>query len=278
MSEPSVTVIGLGCIGGSLLRALAAHDVPVRSWSTSSDDRALARNAALDVSADSLDDTVGEADIVVIAVPIQAMSEVTAAVTRAARDGSVIVHCCGAQSQATLGEDDATFSRVFGAHPLAGSHDSGFHASREDLFAGCTVSIESRAPTAVRETMSWLWRLAGAGRLEYRAAAEHDAAMAWVSHLPQLAATALAATLAAAHVDPRAAGPGARDSTRLAASGFEQWSGLLKAAPADVDGALASLELTIARMRAALAAGDSSELQAIWEPARTWRRNAEPGP
>ncbi len=276
MSDPSVTVVGLGCIGGSLVRALAANGIAVRGWSTSLEDRRLATYAGFDASPESLFTAVEGASLVVIAVPIGAMPDVATTVTRAASDSAFIVHCCGAQSQATLGEDDATFARVLGAHPIAGSHESGFRASRADLFAGCTVSIESRAPDTLRDTLTWFWRLADVERLEYRSAADHDAMMAWVSHLPQLAAMALAATLAAGHVDPRSTGPGARDSTRLAASSFDQWAGLLAAAPTQLDSALSHLEQTIARVRAALAAGDSTALKDIWEAAREWRRTAEP--
>ena len=59
--------------------------------------------------------------------------------------------------------------------------------------------------------------------------------MAWVSHLPQLASTALAATFAAEHIDPESVGPGARDTTRLAASTFDQWSALVRAQPKVLD-------------------------------------------
>jgi cyclohexadieny/prephenate dehydrogenase / 3-phosphoshikimate 1-carboxyvinyltransferase len=278
MTMAPVAVIGLGCIGGSLARVLAAHDgAPVRGWSASLEDRTLARDGGIDTSAASLEDAVRGASVIVLAVPLQAMADVAGAACRAADAEAVIVHCCGAQARATLGEDEATFARVFGAHPLAGSHDSGFRASRADLFDGCTVSIEARAPERVRVAMASLWQVAGAERLEYRAAAEHDALMAWVSHLPQLAATALAAALAAGRIDPQAAGPGARDSTRLAASAFDQWALLLHAAPSELDGALARLEQTIARIRAALSTGDSGALRAIWDSAREWRRDAEPG-
>jgi prephenate dehydrogenase len=275
MTSPRVAVIGLGCIGGSLARALAGHAVDVRGWSTSQSDCDQARSHGIDVPGTSLETAVSGADVVMIAVPAQAIAEVAAAAIRRAPAATAIVHCGGVQSRGALQLDDATFARAIGAHPLAGSHESGFAASRADLFEGCTVSIESRAPEVLCERMQWLWMLVGAAQLEYRSAGEHDVMMAWVSHLPQLAATALASTFAAEHIDPQSIGPGARDSTRLAASSFDQWSALVRAEPAVLDAALRGLESNLARIRGALASDDSRELKTMWESAQAWRRAAE---
>ena len=112
-------------------------------------------------------------------------------------------------------------------------------------------------------------------RIDSRAPDEHDRLMSWVSHLPQLAATALACTLADASVAPGAAGPGARDTTRLAESPFAAWRGLLGAAPEDSVAALVRLEDRIRDIREALQAGTPDALSDSWQRAATWRRAAE---
>jgi prephenate dehydrogenase len=275
MTSPRVVVIGLGCIGGSLARALTERSVDVRGWSTSQSDCDQARSHGIDVRVSSVESAVSDADVVMIAVPAQAIAEVAVETIRFAPAATAIVHCGGLQSRGALQLDEATFTRVIGAHPLAGSHESGFGASRADLFDRCTVSIESRAPTEVRERMQWMWTMVGAAQLDYRSAGEHDSMMAWVSHLPQLAATALASTFAAEHIDPQSIGPGARDSTRLAASSFDQWSALIRAEPAVLGAALRGLESNLARIRGALATDDHRELKTMWESAQAWRRAAE---
>jgi len=276
MKLPNVTIIGLGCIGGSIAKALQANGAFVRGWSTSHDDNALARALGIDVPDVTLEQSMVDARMVIIAVPVQAIAEVASASLRGAPPEAGIIHCGGVQSRGSLHLDDASSARVIGAHPLAGSHDSGFGAARADLFAGCTVSIESRADDDSREWNKWLWNRLGAARLDYRSAEEHDAMMAWISHLPQLASTALAATFAAEHIDPESVGPGARDTTRLAASAFEQWSSLVQAQPAVLDAALAKLQSNVAGLREALSRGDQRALRKIWEAAREWRRGAEP--
>lgn len=277
MTLPNVTVVGLGCIGGSFARAITRNGGGfVTGWTTSAEDRELAGPHVYRVSEGTLESAMSDAKLIIVAVPVQAIAEVAAVALRAAPAEAVIVHCGGVQSREALQLDEATHARVIGAHPLAGSHDSGFGAARADLFRGCTVSIESRAPEQVRERMEWLWNLVGADRIEYRSAEEHDAMMVWVSHLPQFASTALAATFAAEHIDPESVGPGARDATRLAASAFEQWSSLVHAQPALLDAALAQLQANVGSIRDALTGGDARALRKIWDSAREWRRSAEP--
>lgn len=277
MSPPSVTVVGLGCIGGSFARAITSNGGGfVNGWTTSPEDRELAGPIVHHVSDGSLEDAMSDAKLIIIAVPVQAIAEVAAVAARAAPAEAVIIHCGGVQSRESLKLDEATYARVIGAHPLAGSHESGFGAARADLFRGCTVSVESRASEDVRGRMKWLWNLVGAHRIDYRSAEEHDAMMVWVSQLPQLASTALAATFAAEHIDPESVGPGARDTTRLAASAFEQWSSLVRAEPALLDAALAKLQGTVGTIREALTRGDARALETVWNSAREWRRATEP--
>ena len=278
MTRPHVAVIGLGCIGGSLARSLTSSGAMVRGWSSSAHDRSLARRAGVDAPERPIDEILPGAELVVIAVPVQAIAEVAAMAIPFCAAGATIVHCGGVQSRDALHLDARLFARVIGAHPLAGSHESGFAAARADLFDGCTVSIESRRTDGQRECLEWLWRRVGAAQLDYRSAAEHDAMMVWISHLPQLAATALAATFAAEHIDPASVGPGARDTTRLAASAFEQWSALVRSQPVLLDTALAGLQRTLGELRAALTSEEQSALRQIWSAARDWRRDADRAP
>ena len=275
MTIPNVAVIGLGCIGGSIVESLPSDAARVRGWSASPEDRAMARALGYAVP-DTMELALAGADVIVIAVPVQAIAGVAAEAIRYAPEQATIFHCGGVQSRASLHLDEAASARVIGTHPLAGSHESGFGAARGNLFQGCAVSVESRRSTEQERWAKWLWSAVGAERIDYRAAESHDVLMAWMSHLPQLASTALAATFAAEHIDPKSVGPGARDTTRLSASAFEQWAELLKAQPAVLETALARLEATVADIRHALAQDDQRGLRQLWDSAREWRRAAEP--
>lgn len=273
-----VAVLGLGCIGGSVARALAAQGVDVRGWALSPADRAQAASVGIRISGDDAGRGAAAcagATVVLLAVPIEHFPDAARVALDAVARDALVVHTCGLQRPQALGGDAALHERVLGTHPLAGSHDAGFGASRPDLFVGATVSVERRASAEARERIEWLWRFAGAERVEYRDADAHDRLMAWVSHLPQLASTALAATLSAGGIDARSVGTGARDATRLAASALDSWPALFRGAPRDLRDALARLEETIAAMRVALDEEAPVGLEAIWERARAWRRGGE---
>jgi len=274
-----VAIVGLGCIGGSLARALAAQGVDVRGWSTSTSDRELAAAAGIRVASGAAPYAAlcDGATSVVIAVPFARIGEVARAVTEAAKPPTRVFHVGGLQQRESLGMDESLWNRVVGTHPLAGSHDHGFGASRANMFVGATVCIEDRLDARGRRAADWLWRTAGAHRLDYRSASDHDRLMAWVSHLPQLTATALAHTMAAADIVPAATGSGARDTTRLAATPLGAWPALLRGAPDELRAALGQLEATIAQLRVALDAHDDERLASMWERAMNWRREAAGG-
>jgi prephenate dehydrogenase len=99
--------------------------------------------------------------------------------------------------------------------------------------------------------------------------------MTWVSHLPQLAATALADAIAGAGVPSSALGPGGRDATRLAGSPFEMWSGILAGARPEAARAVAALERSVGALRAALDRSDMTAVERTWAAARSWREAAD---
>jgi prephenate dehydrogenase len=265
-------IVGLGLIGGSIAHALRHAGQRPRVADIDRATVAAARRdgfAAEVADGDGLRAAVSDAATIVLAVPIARLSEVAAVVAAAAPDAPIF-HVGGLQRRESLGLPPAIADRVIGTHPMAGSHRAGYAAADETLFEGATVSIESRAPPSVRECAESLWRAAGATRFVYRGADEHDRLVAWVSHLPQLVSTALAATLERSHIDPREGGPGARDTTRLAASPFDLWEAVLGAAPPETVRALDAMGATLAELRSAVAHRDQGALATLWSAADQW--------
>ncbi|HXY31802.1 MAG TPA: prephenate dehydrogenase/arogenate dehydrogenase family protein [Gemmatimonadaceae bacterium] len=271
-----MAIIGLGCIGGSLARALGGRGSEVRGWTIAPGDRAAAVTAGLTVSPEpDLAAAIRGAATVVLCTPLPAVAESARTAMRALDDDALILHTCGLQGAAALGIDAPSAGRVLGTHPLAGSAESGFSASRGDLFSGCTVCVEERATEEQRAAVEELWRRAGATRFAYRDAASHDHLMAWVSHLPQLTSTALAAALAESGIHLEDGGPGLGDVTRLAASDVEQWLPLLSRNGREVEAALGRLERELAQLRDALARSDTTAIRNTWRSARGWRREGD---
>lgn len=273
--DADVAIIGLGVIGGSAALRVRERGTPVRCYSASAIDCEEAARAGLTVAA-SLDDAVRDTGLVLIAVPLDRISAVADQVIGAAPQRATILHAGSLQRMEALQFLPEIAARVIGTHPLAGSHRRGFTAARSDLFRDATVFVEQRATARQREDAELFWSLAGARRIEYVQAAGHDDAMAWMSHLPQLASTALGATLADAEaagseniaVTP---GPGARDATRLAMSTLEMWRPLLERAPGTTLAALDALEAHIHRLRIAMDKQDWETVGELWARASEWR-------
>ena len=272
----SLAIIGLGVIGGSLGRALHADPSwTITGFAASDADRDAAADAGLDV-ASSIEAAADAASngVVMIAVPLDRIGQVASAVLRAAPD-ALVLHAGSLQRAEAVRLDGDDRDRVFGTHPLAGTHRAGFAGSRADLFRGAHVSLESRLAGTARERAMGLWRAAGATRLDVRDAGAHDALMAWVSHLPQLAATAIASVLEAGGAPPDACGPGARDTTRLAQSSFELWRPILEGAPRETLSAIRAARDALAEIEQELSSADIGRLEQRWDRARAWRARLE---
>ena len=277
LTDAEVAIIGLGVIGGSAALRVRERGTPLRTFSTSAQDCALAREAGLVVS-QTVDAAVRDVGLVLIAVPLNRIASVASEVIGAAPDTATILHAGSLQRLEALDAIPEVATRLIGTHPIAGSHRSGFGAARADLFRDAVVYVERRASARQREDAELFWSLAGARRIAYADAPEHDNAMAWISHLPQLASKALADTITVA--GPRdigvSPGPGARDTTRLAMSPFEMWHPILERAPSETVAALRAFELSVERLRIALENRDWETMQAIWERGSTWRVGIEP--
>jgi prephenate dehydrogenase len=152
-------------------------------------------------------------------------------------------------------------SRVVGGHPLAGRERSGPGAASADLFVGRPWALCAGAGSSAQacEDVRALIGACGADVVELAPAA-HDAAVAVLSHLPQLASSALAAVVAravgATDADAgalRLAGPGVVDATRLAASDPELWEQILELNAGQVAPVLAELARSLAAAADALA-------------------------
>ena len=277
LARERIGIVGLGAIGGSL--ALAWRDqTSILAWSRDPDDRDAARAAGISVcqgeGASWLDDIAGST-AVVIAVPLGQVAPVARELQARLPDECLVLHSSGLQRREAIGLTEPEFQRLLGTHPLAGSERSGFKAADRAMFQGATVRAEARATPAQRERIELLWRAAGAGRFVWGEAGEHDVLMSWVSHLPQLTATALAAVLAQRGVDPSDAGPGARGTTRLAASDPQVWVPVLRRSPRETAEALRHMTTALDALRHALESHDGATLTQLWEQARAWRAGAE---
>lgn len=269
----SVAIIGLGLIGGSLARDLAARGVRVHGW----DADAECLRAAVEASAvhhPLAGDLRGvdQADAVVLAVPVLAAPDVLRTLAPRLHGVRLITDAGSTKgSIVARAEELGVGGRFVGSHPLAGDHRSGWDASRAGLFDGGRVFL-CPAPSATEGAMRLacaLWTMVG-GRPEVVDADEHDRRLAWTSHLPQAVSSTLGRVLAGQGIAPAELGPGGRDVTRLAGSSPEMWADVAVDNASALIPALEAMEAELRAFREALASGDRERLRALFAAAREW--------
>lgn len=269
----TAAVLGLGLVGGSLARDLAALGVRVLGWDADAGAVGGAREAGvISASVGRGLEGLDEAEVVILAVPVDVTRHLLGAVAAAAAATALITDAGSTKAGIVRAAEAAGIgSRFVGAHPLAGDHRSGWAASRPGLFRGARTYLCPAGGATSRSvaTVEALWRAVGSDTM-LMGAEEHDRAMAWVSHLPQAASTALAAVLAGAGHPRTALGPGGHDTTRLAGSAPSMWTPVALENAGELVPALKTLEAALARFRGALARGDRSAVEAFFARGRDW--------
>ncbi|MCW2501923.1 MAG: prephenate dehydrogenase/arogenate dehydrogenase family protein [Actinomycetia bacterium] len=208
----SVAVIGLGLIGGSLLRR-AARTGPATGYDADPPTRAAAESAGYRV-AGSVAEAIADADLVVVAVPLPAIRGVLGEIRGF---GGLVTDVTSVKGPVdALVAECAPGIRWVGGHPMAGREQSGFAAGDASLFDQCAWVLCVPADGDLRDWLGLAALVTSWGaRVVPALAAEHDAAAARISHAPHLAAAALAAGAA----DPLSLALAAgsfRDGTRVA--------------------------------------------------------------
>jgi prephenate dehydrogenase len=246
-----VHVVGAGLLGTSLGLALSRLGDEVTLEDISPTAAALAR----DLGAGRLPDGTVEPDLVVVATPPDVTAACVAAALRRWPTAAVtdVASVKGTVLEG-LRADGADLRRYCGSHPMAGRERSGAVSGRHDLFDGRAWVLTPTQETdpAVVALVTAVARSAGAA-VSTLDPQRHDAAVAAVSHVPQLAASLVAARLE--ELDESAvalAGQGLRDVTRIAASDPSLWTQILAGNAPAVREVLSALMGDLERVVAAL--------------------------
>jgi prephenate dehydrogenase len=266
-------VIGLGLIGGSVARDLAALGMVVSAYDADATQLAAAmRDGVVHHRLNHVLDGLGAADLVIIAVPVDEALEVLRLAAPHLKRAALITDVGSTKARiVALATELGLGDRFVGAHPMAGDHRSGWAASRAGLFVDAPLylcpAVDS-VPQAVTLAES-LWRTLGARPIEMDAVV-HDERLAWTSHLPHMIAVVLGLTLGEGGVGREELGPGGRDMTRIAGSSPDMWTAIAVDNADPIDAALAVAEREIGALREEIARRDASALHERFTSARAW--------
>lgn len=275
---PKIAIVGLGLIGGSI--AFAARRIWPSTHVLAIDRQAVLREAlsrrAIDVAADDFAALTG-ADLIVLAAPVRQNITLLRQVAPHVSASAVLTDVGGTKrtivdAAATL-PDGVTF---VGGHPLGGGARGGFEFATASLFTRrpwIFTPADGEQRPAIRHAVERLSAfVTGLGAHPTTMSADdHDRLMALISHLPQLAATALMEVVGTtvAGNGLKLAGQGLVDTTRLASSPPDVWRDICSTNADEIARALDLLIERLSDLRSDLAR--TEVMDSVFEQAAHWR-------
>jgi prephenate dehydrogenase len=269
-----IGIVGLGLIGGSI--ALAARELWPTSLVIAVDNKDVLETAmrlhAIDVAADDLI-VLAEADLVVLAAPTRQNIALIDALDDNVRQPAVVTDTSSTKREIVAAARmlPARFTFV-GGHPLGGAAKGGLEHARSDLFRGrpwlLTPTGDGAGP-ALEKLTAFVRALGAEPRI--LGVDAHDRLLAFLSHLPQLTASALMQVVgdAVGHEGLGLSGRGLADTTRLASSPADIWKDIAATNADEIGPALDALIAVLQDLRRDLPDGD--QLTEVFSTANRWR-------
>lgn len=280
---PHLCILAPGLLGGSVGLAAHARGVAQRItvWARRPEVRIALENQPWCASvAATPEAAVREADLVVLAAPVDRIAELVAQIAPHVRSGAWITDVGSTKGALTRAAHAALAGRAHfvGAHPMAGSEKTGWENGHVDLFRGrvCFITPLPATDPAALEGVARFWTALEAEVTSVDPDA-HDEIVAHISHLPQVLATTLCTFLAQQNPGWRNfAGGGLRDTTRIGASDPAMWIEILRNNRDEILRALRGYQMELDGLHAALANADWMELKARLERGRAYRSAFRP--
>jgi prephenate dehydrogenase len=264
MAIRQITIVGTGLIGGSL--GLALKKGGFRGKIVGCDSKAVLARAkrarAIDVGlADPVEASAGS-DVVVLATPVGSIIELIERLAPRISPSTLLTDVGSTKGEIVsraakaFGSDKDAARRFLAAHPMAGKENSGIGFADAELFRGAVWFVTplpgQKLKTGVIGEYLRLVKKTGA-RIAELDAAEHDELCAWISHVPQMISTALAATLVEEYGEKapllESGGRALREMTRIAASPYSMWRDIAITNKRQIADALLKLEQRLAHIR-----------------------------
>ncbi len=276
--EPCISILGLGLMGASLALALRKRGYAGRlvAYARKEETRAeaLARGVVDAAYADP-DEAVKEASLVVLCAPIRACADLAADVAPMLRPGALVTDVGSTKGWICRQMAGVLPPGTFvGSHPIAGSEKQGMQSASADLYEGALTVVTTHldVPEDAAERVADVWRSAGA-RVARMEPEDHDRLLARTSHLPHVAAAALAKAIGRDSAEQVGVfcGTGFYDSTRVASGSIDMWNDILLTNAAAVADELRAFKTEVERVYDDLQAGRFAEVAAFLERARDAR-------
>ncbi len=279
MSAPThdrvLAIMGVGLLGGSVAAAARARGVASRIIGIGRNaDRLKSAVDAGIIDAYLTDVRTGEADwnFVVVGTPVDQIATDVRSIAAVSRPGTIITDVGSVKAPICRDVGHLPDGQVHfvGSHPMAGSEKRGYEASRADLFVGRVTVVTPNTDTQASavDSVRRFWESLGSLVVTMNAEA-HDRAVATTSHVPHVAAAAVASILKPEQ--RQLAATGFRDTTRIASGDPEIWVPILLGNSAAVLAGLSELTDSLQSFKKALQEGDAERLRDLLQNGKTSR-------
>jgi len=280
-----IAILAPGLLGASVARAARHYGAARRAslWARRPETRLqLQGQPWCDRVADTPAEAVKDAQLVVVCAPVDQIVPLVTQIAPHLAAGTIVTDVGSVKGEiCRLGHKAlAPHATFVGSHPMAGSEKTGWEHGRADLFVRRTVFVtplpETDPRAAARVAAFWTALEADVATVAPDA---HDEIVAHISHLPQVLASTLCASLAKHDVRWRNfCGGGLRDTTRIAGSDPKLWKTILEQNRDEVLRAVRGYQDELHGLERALANRDWFEVQAILERGKGYRDQFRPAP
>jgi len=278
-----ITILGPGLLGASLLQAAKRRGMCERTaaWSRRAETRAKCQGQPwCDAVFADARKAVAKADLVVVCTPVDTIVPLLEIIGPKLKPGALVTDVGSTKSLICRHGRAALPKKVafVGSHPMAGSEKTGLEFADPELFQGraCFVTPLVDTPAKDVDKLTRFWKDLGM-EVATTSPEAHDEIVAHLSHLPHLLASALCAYLSTR--DPKwrhLAGPGLRDTTRVAAGDPALWKAIALENREEILRALDGFQKELDLLRAALHNRQPFALQNLLERGRDYRVRLRP--
>ncbi|MBF0569385.1 MAG: prephenate dehydrogenase/arogenate dehydrogenase family protein [Candidatus Omnitrophica bacterium] len=270
-----VAILGTGLIGGSIGLALRKQGIASEVVGLGRQEASLklaVEMGAIDEGTTDIRKAIGGADMVILAAPVKVIAEQIKDISKNLRRGCIVTDVGSTKSLVVEAAQKYFPPHVLfvGSHPLTGSEKSGIASARLDFFKGgvCILTPTDKTNRLAKDKVKHFWELLGM-QVRLMDPVKHDEVLAYVSHLPHLAAFGLIRAVPDEFLQH--ASSGFRDTTRIAASSSQMWSEICSANYRNVLKSLDEMIRNLSDIRKAIVEQDEQTLATYFTQAKAKR-------
>lgn len=232
-----IGIIGLGLIGGSILKSLSKKDYEIYAVTRNTTTIENARQYCKEISSDCK--ILKDCDVVFVATPMSCVLETLDKLETLLSPTTIVTDVSSLKEFVMNKKYSYNF---IGSHPMAGTENAGFEYSFSELFedAKWVLTPHKQTPKDIIEKLENIILQTGA-KIIYADALQHDKAVAKISHMPMLLAQALYKSVENDNLALTLASSGFRDMTRLSMSNIDMANDMIELNNKNINNALENL-------------------------------------